>query len=326
MQEKSIAYFDNIIMPMIRSRHPDVLPDASIMILGSVGMGNDDDFSDMEAVIYLPDAIWKQKGMLQIDLDKCVLETNLWEQSGSIICVHPLSWLLDGKGEKILADGVVPWEKLSNDSLYGLFVLHNQPVWHDPQDRIGRLREMTAPDKMPEILWKKTLLSKLSDFVRDGIQEVRKCAVRKHYMDACIPFGDAVQALYEIGFALCRQYYPYRKHLSWAFGRLPAPASELKPSFDLLAAAMDWQERLDIMEAMFNVYRDSIVSGSILPELDFDRVDLAEMPLHDNEFYIADKLLDNPNWRVEQEALYEKTRKMGLEPEAARWVGWWEME
>ena len=39
----------------------------------------------------------------------------------------------------------------------------------------------------------------------------------------------------------------------------------------------------------------------------------------------ADKLLDKPAWRAEQDALMEKTLKMGLSPEAARWVGWWEM-
>jgi len=325
MNEKSINYFNNIIMQLIREKHNDILSDASMMILGSVGLGIDDELSDVEAVIYLPDEIWKQNGMLQINLDKCVLETNLWKQGGSIICVHPLSWLLDGKAEKILADGVVPWEEISVNSPYGLFVLHNQPVWHDPQDRIGRLREMTAPEKMPEFLRKKALLSKLNDFVSDGIQEIHRCVDRGHYLDAYIPFGDAVQALLEIGFIVCRQYYPYRKHLSWAFSRLPAPVSDLNSSFDLLSISTDWYERLNIMETIFNFYREYIISNSLLPEIDFNRVDLREMPLHDNEFYIAKNILDNPNWRAEQETLMEKTLVAGFEPAAARWVGWWEM-
>ena len=328
MREKGIEYFNNIIMPLIRDRHPDVLPEASMMILGSVGMGIDDELSDVEAVIYLPDEVWKQNGLLQIELDKRVAETNLWRQGGSIICVHPLSWMLGGRGEKILTDGIVPWGELINDydARTGLYVLHNQPVWHDPQSRFDRLRKMTAPDQMPEILWKKALLSELSAFVNDGIQEVRRCVDRKHDLDAFIPFGDAVRALYEIGFVLCRQYYPYRKHLGWAFGNLPEPAAGLVPSFERLSVAEDWQERLDIMEAIFSAYRDYIASNSILPELDFTRVDLTEMPLHDNEFYIARHLLDNSNWRAEQDALMEKTLKMGLSPEAARWVGWWEMK
>jgi len=131
--------------------------------------------------------------------------------------------------------------------------------------------------------------------------------------------------LLEIGFMVCRQYYPFRKHLSWAFGRLPPPVSDLQPQLDLLAVSTDWQERLSIMETIYNFYRDYILSESLLPELDFNRVDLVEMPLHDNEFNIAKWILDNPNWRAEQAALMEKTLAAGFEPEAARWVGWWEM-
>jgi len=67
------------------------------------------------------------------------------------------------------------------------------------------------------------------------------------------------------------------------------------------------------------------ISGDALPELDFNHVDTTEMPLHDNAFYITKQLLDNPDWHTEQAVLYERTRKLGLEPEAARWVGWWDM-
>jgi hypothetical protein len=311
-------------MPLIREKHADILPEASIMIVGSVGLGIDDEFSDVEATIHLPDEIWKQNGMLQINLDKLVLETNLWQQGGSIICVHPLSWLMSRHGEKILTSGSgnVAWEEIPFDSL---FCLHNDYVLHDPQDRYGKLREMTAPDKMPEIRWKKALLEKIKAFVSDGTHEIHRCVNRRHYLDAYIPLGDAVQALLEIGFMVCRQYYPYRKHLSWAFGRLPSPISDLRSQFDLLSAATDWQERLSIMETIYNFYRDYIISHALLPELDFNRVDLVEMPLHDNELNIAGWILDNPNWRAEQDILMEKALKAGFTPEGARWVDWWEM-
>ena len=325
MTEKSKDYFNNTIMPFIREHHADILDEMSFMIEGSVGLGIDDELSDVEGAIYLPDDIWKQNGMLQINLDKVLLETNQWQQGGSGIQVYPLSWLLNGQGEKILAGDDIRWEKLQFDSLFGLFVLHNQPIWYDTPGRFTKLRELTAPDKMPEILRKKALLEKLKAFVEDGMQETRKCITRNHFTDAYIPFGDAVKALLEIGFVICRQYYPYRKRLGWAFGKLPSPISDLTSSFDLLSSATDWQDRLCIMETVFNFYRDYIISNNLLPELDFSRVDLTEMPLHDNEFYIVKNILDNPNWRDEQAALMEKTLKAGFEPEAARWVGWWEM-
>ena len=323
MKEKSINYFNDIIMPFIRERHADILDEMSFSISGSVGLGIDDEFSDVEAVIYLPDDIWKKNGMLQINLDKCLLETNLWTQECSIICVHPLSWTLNGQGDKIIASEIdIPWSEVEFETL---FCIQNNPIWHDPQDRLGKLQRMTAPDKMPEILWKKALLDKINNFVSDGMWEIHRCVNRRYFLDAYIPLGDAIKALLEIGFMVCRQYYPYRKHLSWAFGRLPAPISDLKSNFDLLSASLDWQERLNIMETIYDFYRDYIISNDLLPELDFNRVDLIEMPLHYREFNIAKWILENPNWRAEQAVIMEKTLKLGLEPEAAKWVSWWEM-
>ncbi|MCL2420434.1 MAG: hypothetical protein FWD03_01120 [Defluviitaleaceae bacterium] len=43
------------------------------------------------------------------------------------------------------------------------------------------------------------------------------------------------------------------------------------------------------------------------------------------EKHCLKNILDNPNWRTEQDALMNKAIQAGFEPEAARWVGWWEM-
>jgi hypothetical protein len=65
-------------MPMIREKYSDIMPEMSFQIEGSVGMGVDDELSDVEAAIWLPDDIWKKRGgYLQIDLDNLLLETNL---------------------------------------------------------------------------------------------------------------------------------------------------------------------------------------------------------------------------------------------------------
>jgi len=198
-------------------------------------------------------------------------------------------------------------------------------VWHDPQDRIGKLRRLTLPEKMPDILWKKKLLEKIQAFVDDGMDEIRRCVNRGHYLDASIPLGDAVKAMLELGFMVCRRYYPYRKHLSWAFGRLPSPISDLRKHFDLLSVATDWQERLDIMETMYNFYRDYIVSNNLLPELNFNRVDLIEMPLHENEFNNAKNILDNPDYLAKVAASKEKAVSLGHDPIAFWVIDWWEM-
>ena len=325
MKQKSIDYFNYIIMPFIRDNHFDILDEMSFIIEGSVGLGIDDELSDIEAAIYLPDNIWKQNGMLQINLDKLIKESCAWMKPGSGIQVYPLSWMLDGQGENILSGENVQWEKIGFDSLFGLFTLHNQPVWYDKQNRIERLREKTSPDKLPEILWKKILLDKIKLFVSSGMNEVNKCIKRNHLLDAVIPYGDAVKALLEIGFIVCKQYYPYRKHLSWAFNRLPTPISDIRFMFDELLISDNWHERIYIMESIFNIYKDYIIAHTLLPELNFTRIDLIEMPLHDNELNIAGWILDNPNWKAEQDIIMEKTLKLGLQPEAARWVTWWEI-
>ena len=159
---KNIArYFDERIMPLIRSRHRDIVSEASIMILGSVGLHIDDAFSDMEAVLYLPDPIWKQNGVLQIELEEVLKETNPWKQegmvNGSIISVHPLSWMLEYQGEKILASGCVNWGKLSFEAL---FTIQENVIYYDPEDRLSRLRRLTAAEKMPDIFWKKAIYNK----------------------------------------------------------------------------------------------------------------------------------------------------------------------
>lgn len=68
---KVTDYFDNTIMPMIRNGHSEIYTEMSIMILGSVGLGIDDKFSDMEAAVYLDDPVWHKHGArLQLSLNE----------------------------------------------------------------------------------------------------------------------------------------------------------------------------------------------------------------------------------------------------------------
>ncbi len=62
---------------------------------------------------------------------------------------------------------------------------------------------------------------------------------------------------------ICHQYYPYLKHLRWAFGRLPEPISELNAYFDMLSATSDWCKRLTMLETIYEAYKTFVVSKSI---------------------------------------------------------------
>ncbi|MDE7299091.1 MAG: hypothetical protein K2N94_09735, partial [Lachnospiraceae bacterium] len=95
-------YFDELVMPMIRKCHPGLADDMSILVLGSAGLGIADEWSDLEAAVYLPEKLWREQGAsLQLSLNRLVSEQNVWKKEGSVLCVHPLNWLLDGQGAKI---------------------------------------------------------------------------------------------------------------------------------------------------------------------------------------------------------------------------------
>lgn len=321
-------YFDETIMPLIYSRHSEILSEASIMILGSVGLHIDDEFSDMEAVLYLPDTIWKQNGVLQIELEECLAQTNPWRQegmvNGSIISVHPLSWLLDFQGEKILSDGgCVPWGKLSFESL---FTIQENLIYYDPQDRLGRLRKFTAPDKMPDNLWKKAIYDKLRDFVEDGVRAIQVSVSRNLFATAHIQFGRTVQTLYELGFLICHRYYPYLKHLRWAYSRLPEPISSLNPYFDLLSVTADWQEKLNMLETIYAAYTTYCIANSVFPEIDFDLIDLHDMRIHTDLGHANwFQAWDNPNWRENLKAIKQKTAALGYAPDMWWIVDWYNL-
>ena len=69
MKKSAIAYFDSQILPVLKRDWATLLPEMSIQILGSVGLGIDDERSDLEAVIYLPEALWRREGAgLQLSL------------------------------------------------------------------------------------------------------------------------------------------------------------------------------------------------------------------------------------------------------------------
>ena len=313
-------YFGETIMPLISSRHSDILPEASIMILGSMGLNIDDEYSDMEAVIYLPDTIWKQNGVLQIELEECLAETNPWKQegvvNGSIISVHPLSWLLDHWGGKILSNGgCIQWEELSFESL---FTIQENLIYYDPKDN--------APDKMPDKLWKKAIYTKLKDFVEDGVRAIQISVNRHLFAAAHIQFGRTAQTLYELGFLICHEYYPYLKHLRWALSRLPEPISALNSNFDLLSLTTDWCKRLIMLEAIYDAYNTFIISNYIFPEIDFDLIDLHDMRIHTDLGHASwFKAWENPDWQENLRALKEKTVKLGYAPDMWWVVDWYNL-
>jgi len=314
MSVKVIDYFDNVIIPMIRREHPQVYADMSIMILGSVGLGIDDEFSDMEAAIYLDDTTWHKHGAkLQLSLNKCLADTNLWQKKGSIICVHPVSWLLDGQANNILSRiGDFPWEKVSIESL---FTMQENLIYYDPNGVLTLLREETTAFKCPEYIWRKSLLSIFRQLVSEDFSELKLCVIRNHIIESSISFGHVLEGLLKVSFLLNHQYFPWRTHLRWAFDRSSLLVSNFGSNIDRILSCNSWHEKVDIIGDLIDDYKKYIADHVLLTEINIWSDDL------DEELLWAERLKawENPNWKDCIKLWSKKASESGY-PSSDFWV------
>ena len=98
MQEEVTTYFEQTVVPILEDRHPDVAHAMAIQIRGSYGLGIADEYSDLDAILWLDDSIWKKSGgEVQLTLE-CEIPgfgpTDILSEHGHAeVNVWPLSWL-----------------------------------------------------------------------------------------------------------------------------------------------------------------------------------------------------------------------------------------
>lgn len=287
---KITEYFDSFVMPLLRSEYSDVLPKMCIMILGSVGLGNDDELSDLEVGIYLDDFDWKQFGReIQLSLNELLRKNNPWQEKGSVLCVHPTSWLLDGQAHKFLeSTDNPPWEDVSFETL---FTVQNNLIVFDPLEMLQKLRDKTAPANRPDKLWRKLLIVVLKKIIEE-LHELEDSVLRNEAAEAFGSFGRIIEELYRIGFIASRSYYPWRSHLSWAFEKLPL-ASDFKRLINGALVADTWQKKLEHIKNVTDAYKGYIKANNLLPE-----IDLSAQSLEDELIWAERcKAWENPDWR-----------------------------
>ena len=285
-------YFNDVILPMIQSKYPKIYDEMSIMILGSVGLGIDDSYSDLEAAVYLEDELWNRYGReLQLSLEQLLHNTNPWKSKGSILCVHPVSWLLDGNAKAILDNKKeIPWEEISMETL---FTIQNNLIVIDQKEILRRLRESTLEQVFPKQLWKKQLILQIKQFMIEDYFELIKCIRRNHLAEATIVFGQVVQDIYQLAFLVSKHYYPWRTHLNWAFEKLSISETELRTYITSLTLTQDWSERVNRIDKTIDFFKDYISRTDLLPELDLDTKDL------EKECVWAERLAawNHPDWK-----------------------------
>jgi hypothetical protein len=278
------AYFEETVIPMIAEQFPDVVPEMSIKIGGSFGLGIADEHSDLDADLYLDDELWKARGgQLQLallhDVPRFAAPTDHAE-----ICVAATSGLLDGQcGAFLEGQGDLPWERVSIESLY--FVQENL-VLRDAYGLLRRLRDATSPERFPGRLWTKLALQHLGA-LDDDLSNLRQAAERGKATAAHISLGRVLESMLPLGFVIEKRYYPWRTHLRWAFASLPSLASEVLPHIETIESSPDWRRRIAAIEAVREIYAERAMESGMLTR-----------EMLDNLFFAgALEAWSNPNWR-----------------------------
>ena len=308
-----VTYFEREILPFMEAEFPDVLPQATIMVEGSVGLGLQDEWSDLDATIYLADDLWKDRGgQLQLALYHdvpafCPEPVLFCETPGDPyawpifghpeICVHPVSWLLDHHAEPFLsgAEGL-PWEDVGIETLYAL---QHDLVVRDPHGVLATLKAATAPERYPEWLWRKRLIDALAGF--KGVPlELEQVAFRGLAAECAIVLGPLLLELMQLGFLIERRYYPYRKHISYAVREL-AFADDLMPFIEQATTGDDWVARAEAVEGLVRRLTAGMLecgptSADVLVDLFGAR---------------GGEAWRNPDWRAKGERLGRLAREAG---------------
>lgn len=286
------TYLENTVLPMIKDQYPAVYCEMSIMILGSVGLRIDDELSDFEAAIYLNDELWSEYGKeLQLSLNQLLSKTNQWKQEGSILCVHPLSWLLDGCANKVLINrNDIPWEDISFETL---FTMQHNLIPFDPKGVLFNLRDNTSEQYYPQNLWKKMLLTQLKQLILEDYFELLKSVKRNNFAESNILYGNVLSGIYHIAFIMTQSYYPWRTHLVWAFNNLDISKSKLGKYIELLLCEYDWNKRVEILHDIIEFLKDYIRRNDLLLEVNLFSEDL------ENELIWSERLSawNNPKWK-----------------------------
>lgn len=269
-------YFSEVVFPIVEDRFPDVAPEIMVLIEGSAGLGRHDEWSDLDATIYLADPLWKARGgQMQLALmhglpvfsqrsePHCSFpgDAHRWTITGHPeICVHPVSWLLDHTASAFLsADQEPPW---GNVSLEALYAIQHDTVLRDPQGALRKLRQATSVERFPEWLWRKHLILKLAA-IKGEPWDFEKAVKRGKTVEAQMILGPLLEALLHVGFIIERSYFPWRKHLWPAFSELPL-AQAVAPLLGTAATSPDWHARVHAVNDVLIVYTDTIIECGIL--------------------------------------------------------------
>jgi hypothetical protein len=320
-------YFEDAVIPLIAREHPDVVAEMSIRVEGSVGLGLNDEFSDMEAMLFLPGDLWKEQGgQLQLTLIhrlepfsarshpycECPGSPFSWMGFGHPeINVHPRSELLCGQAEEVFAgEKEVPWDEVSMEELHQL---QNYPILRDSGGFLTRLRAMTSADLYPPRLWTKRLIHALADLKGGELAGLETAVRRGRMLEAHVALGTVVPALLRVAFLINRQYYPWRTYLLHFLKDISAGQTELLAEFETACTDDDWHRKSAAVTRIVRILTEQILDSGMMS------ADMLEY-LFDAK---SGEAWQNPNWREEPDRRRRWAKEAGYDW-LDGWIwGWW---
>jgi hypothetical protein len=261
MHEDVVAYFNQTVIPLVTANFSVMPQEMSIQITGSYALGVTDEFSDLDANIWIDDDLWAICGeQVQALLDKHLPAFAVgrdWEERQ--VAVRAISWL-GAQKDFLRTDIELPWDRVELDQLHWI---QNSLVLCDPHDFWKRLKEVTAPERFPALRWQELLLAEIDELTM-GLSDLWSVIARGKLTEMQIIFGACLERLLHIGFLADRCYYPWRKHLRWSFDKL-AVAPRALPYIDEAVSSLDWDRKLSASKAALHAYADYIIGNEIVP-------------------------------------------------------------
>jgi len=269
-------YFSETVIPTLEKRHPEVARHMAIQVRGSYGLGLADEHSDLDAIVWLDDPLWKREGgqvqlTLLHDIPRLTPRELAAEHGHAEVNVWPLSWL--GARRKFLeSTSEAPWEEVSFEEL---FELQHNLVVRDPERLFDRLRKATRPENYPAALWRKRLIVQAKQ-LDDDLIEYRQVVRRDRRIEEPLMAGRVLEGLLRLGFYISKQYFPWRTHLNWAFRQLPPPACEVASYLDAMVVGDSPAERFKAAQGARDIYHDAILKQGLLSREVLDALNWAE--------------------------------------------------
>ena len=321
MRQDIKAYFRDAVIPLITREHPEVVPAMSIRVEGSIGLGLNDELSDMEATLFLPTDLWKARGgQLQLTLIhslepfsahshphcECPGDPFSWVLFGHPeINVHPRNELLCGLAESAMAgERDVPWDEVSIEELHQL---QHCTILRDAGGFLARIREATSADLCPKQLWTKHLIYELAE-LKGEPWDLEKSVRCGRLLEAQMILGTMLPALLRVAFLVNRQYYPWRKYLYPSFQELPIGPAELLDEFETVRSDEDWNSRSAAVNRIVRILTEQILDSGLLSS------DMLEY-LFDAK---SSKAWEHPNWREASDLCRTMAKEAGYD-----WLDGW---